>query len=124
MAHNASAAAIDTPNRPNGDHAQSNEHGLTSSNAAQSAPIENGEGQVALAAVPLHQNTRKPVPVSTEVQCHKCHWKKVRIEPSPYPPLPQRESSRPPVVVPSVISVPTPDADMVMPQYAWPLPPS
>lgn len=87
---------------------------------------ENGGAQIALAVAALHQDTRKPVPVPTEFQCHKCHSKKARKEPSPPPPSPPREVSRPPVAA-APTNVPTPDTEIThaaVSHYPWPQPPS
>jgi hypothetical protein len=83
-----------------------------------------GAGNVALAAAALHQNVRHPLQV-IEFQCHKCHWKKLRKEPTPPPAPPaQQEPPRPPIPPPPV-HAPVPDADVPRPvtQYAWPPPP-
>jgi hypothetical protein len=123
------AAPTDPSAAPNGDY-----HRDDSPQApvlvSQSTINENGGGgNMALAAAALHQNTRQPIPmpVITEFQCHKCHWKKVRKEPTPPPPAPpvQQESSRPPIPTPPVINAPVPDTDVSRSttQYAWPPPP-
>lgn len=106
-------APVDLSAAPNGDY---------------STAENGGGGNVALAAAALHQNVRHPVqtPIVTEFQCHKCHWKKVRKEPTPPPPAPpvQQEPSRPPIPA-SAVNAPVPDADVSRPmtQYAWPPPP-
>jgi hypothetical protein len=105
-------------------------YGLSQANglASQSSAVENGGGaNMALAAAALHQNTRQPVqtPVVTEFQCHKCHWKKLRREPTPPPPPPiQREESHPPMPTPPVVNAaPEPDVSRPVNQYPWPPPP-
>jgi hypothetical protein len=90
------------------------------------APNEES-GHVALAAAALHQNTEKVSVATTEFQCHQCHWKKVRKDPTPPLPPPQvaqREPSRPPI--PSSINAPPHGAEpaQTLPHYTWPQPPS
>ncbi|KAG0650609.1 SANT domain-containing 2 [Hyphodiscus hymeniophilus] len=88
-----------------------------------------GGGNMALAAAALHQNIRQPMqmPIVTEFQCHKCHWKRIRKESTPPPPAPpvQREPSRSAILAPPMVSAPASDADGPRPmtQYAWPPPP-
>ena len=108
---------------PGGDHAPSHEPPGTNGHVAQT--VETGAAHVALAAAALHQDSRKPTTVSTEVQCHKCHLNKVQIEPSP-PPVQLREVARPPIAASSTINGPATDADTVQTrtQYAWPAPPT
>lgn len=118
-----SAVSISTSAGTNGDNSSHvDELSLPNGHVTQPILNESGGGHVALAAAALHQNTQKPAPVSTDFQCHQCHWKKVQREPSPSLTAPQRDTSRPPVPVPSVISVPTPEADIAqtVPQYPWP----
>jgi hypothetical protein len=114
----------------NGDHT-SNEMPLANGNTTQSSTDEVGGSHAALAAAALTQNGSafKPGPaLPTEFQCHKCHWKKIRKEPTPPPPAPPRESPRPTVrVPPTPITISTPDPEMVqqLPSpFAWPPPPS
>jgi hypothetical protein len=108
---------VDSSMGSSGDHAPPGEPLGTA--------VETGTGHIALAAAALHQDTQKPVPVSTEAQCHKCHLNKARVEPSP-PPIQQREVSRPPIAASSTINGPATDADMIQTrtQYAWPPPPT
>ena len=125
-----SPAALGHPIAPNGDHPMDGSPQVNG-HSSQVPVVENGGGgNIALAAAALHQNTRQPVqaPVVTEFQCHKCHWKKVRREPTPpssAPPV-QREPSRPPIPVPPV-SAPAPSQEADVPrganQYAWRPPP-
>lgn len=115
----------------NGDH-HSNEPQLTNGNVSQNFTDEVGGGHAALAAAALTQNgngnTLKPVLEPTEFQCHKCHWKKIRKEPTPPPPAPPRESPRPAVrVPPAPINISTPDPELAqqLPSpFAWPHPPT
>ncbi|TAQ89792.1 hypothetical protein B7494_g1901 [Chlorociboria aeruginascens] len=112
--------AVDISTRSNGNSSQSDEPTLTNG--------ENGGGHIALAAAALHQNTRTPAPVSTELQCHQCHWKKLRKEPSPPPALvvPQPEVSRLPIPPPPQVGELPADQEVprsVVPQYTWPPPP-
>jgi hypothetical protein len=114
----------------NGDHPHPNELPLTNGHAAQVTPDEIGGIHAALAAAALTQNgsNSKSVLVPTDFQCHKCHWKKIRKEPTPPPPAPPRESSQPPArIPPAPISISTPDTEMVQPlpsPFTWPPPPS
>jgi hypothetical protein len=113
----------------NGDH-QSNELPPTNGHVAQNSTDEVGAGHAALAAAALTQNgnTLKPVQIPTEFQCHKCHWKKIRKEPTPPPPAPPRESPRPAVrVPPAPINISTPDPEVVQQlpsSFNWPPPPT
>lgn len=118
----------------NGDlvHVTGNEPASTNGHGAQDLSRENGESQIALAAAALHQDTPKTEPIPTEFQCHQCHWKGVRKEPSPPPPPPPA----PPVLreSPRVIPIPSPGMHIPVqdpePQppppipYQWPAPPS
>jgi hypothetical protein len=114
---------LDPVSLSNGDHMHLDNHSCTDS--PQNPLVENGGGHVALAAAALHQNGHKPTRLSTEFQCHKCHWKRIRRDPTPpplvSPPAPsQREASRPTIPAPPV-NVSVPDADTVqgVPSYAW-----
>ncbi|PQE20132.1 hypothetical protein CJF30_00001455 [Rutstroemia sp. NJR-2017a BBW] len=91
---------------------------------------ERPGGHVALAAAALHQNTQ---PLITEFQCHQCHWKKIRKEPTPIPAPPpiEREPSRPPPTLPppttapviTSITQPEPELNHTPHQFPWPPPP-
>ncbi|KAF4631157.1 hypothetical protein G7Y89_g6970 [Cudoniella acicularis] len=89
--------------------------------------LEDGRGNIALAAAALHQNTQGSIPLAVEFQCHKCHLrKKTKKEPTP----PPREESVKSTPTPKVIfSQPVPPAQPVQPpqslppQYTWPPPP-
>lgn len=95
---------------------------------------EKGGTQIALAAAALDQNTHKVPPVPTELQCHQCHWKKIRKQPTPTPtppPLPPpipvaTETSRPPLPIPTSapmianMPLPEPERNHVPHQYPWP----
>jgi len=85
----------------------------------------NGGSHVALAAAALHQDTHIPPSAPTEFQCHQCHWKKLRKEPSP-PPIPSpREASRPVIASPPAPSAPSIEPEVIhtIPPYSWPQPP-
>jgi hypothetical protein len=87
---------------------------------------ESGAGHVALAAAALHQNGQNPMSMSSNVQCHKCHSKKIRNEPTPAPaaPTPRDEPRLP--IPPPISSAHRADADVTStaPSYGWPQPPS
>ena len=122
------AAPVDVSATVNGDQYHLNGSSQTNGLPSHSSTAENGGGaNMALAAAALHQNTQQPVqaPVVTEFRCHKCHWKKLRKDPTPSPPPAQREESRPPVPTPPVVSAsaPEPDVPRSVNQYAWPPPP-
>jgi hypothetical protein len=95
-------------------------------------------GHAALAAAALHQDT-KPIPQEpTEFQCHKCHFRKVKREPTPPPEIPAPPPPPPaPVVpreeirlhnhIPPPIGIPPPDVEMIQAppsQHGWSQPPS
>lgn len=106
------------PSLSNGDSHHTNDLALSRGPASDS-----GAGHIALAAAALNQNGQH---VSNRFQCHKCHWKKLRKEPTPPPtPAPQREESRPPIP-PPISSAHMPDANLpsTAPPYGWPQPPT
>lgn len=118
----------------NGDQTRS--HDLPDTNGQPSRNAEqSSENHAALAAAALHQNPVKSDSLSTEVQCHQCHWKKVKKEPSPpspqpsppapTPPIIQQEATQPPTSAAATINVPIPEDEAVNPptHYAWPQPP-
>jgi hypothetical protein len=99
---------------------------------------DDSGGHAALAAAALHQNT-SPVPQEpVEFQCHKCHFKKLKREPTPMPEIPAPPPPPPAAVapreeirlhnhVPPPIGIPGPDVEMIQappPQYAWAPPPT
>lgn len=110
----------------NGDHP--NEMPLTNGHVAGNDESIGGNVALATAAVTQNGNALKLPPEPTEFQCHKCHWKKIRKEPTPPPPAPPRESPRPAVTdPPAPINIATPDPDVVQPlpsPFAWPPPPA
>ena len=90
---------------PNGDHPHSIESVLPGGPAS-----EGGAGNIALAAAALHQNGQSPI--SSKVQCHQCHKKKIRKEPTPSPaPHQQREEPRHPIP-PPISSAPRAEAEV------------
>ncbi|KAB8299281.1 hypothetical protein EYC80_001361 [Monilinia laxa] len=109
---------------------------LTNGQLPNGLMVERNGVHVALAAAALHENTQKPAPVPTEFQCHQCHWKKIRKQPTPTPtpspiPIPiasDREVSRPPVPLPIPTSAPVianipppePERHHAPHQYPWP----
>jgi hypothetical protein len=112
-----STTAGDSLNTSNGDQIHPHDPQLTNGygiNPGDETPGAN----VALAAAALHQNTEKFISVPTEFQCHQCHWKKLRKEPTP--PSPEG-TSRPPTRA----TLSNSDADPVPapPHYTWPPPP-
>lgn len=84
-----------------------------------------GETHAALAAAALYQNNGNGLFVPTEFQCHQCHWKKIKKEPTPPPPevRQQQQPVRPQVrASPSVVHIPTPDREILQPlqsPYSW-----
>jgi hypothetical protein len=110
----------------NGDTTYLNELPQVNGHAPQSSTVENGAGPVALAAAALDQNTRGPVQelAPTVFQCHKCHWKKTRRDPTPPPAPPQRDVSVPLAPTPVAVSAPAPEAaaPQTVPHYPWPSP--
>ena len=132
-AENQASAPLVVSIETNGDSDMLNNNSQPPPNPAQSS-----ENNLALAAAALHRNPTKPEPVSTEVQCHQCHWKKVKKEPTPVSPPPpppapiasvaHQEASQLPVPVAAAasVSVPNPEDEAVnIPaHYAWPQPPS
>lgn len=108
---------VTIPGLPNGDHRTYGHESVLPGVATS----ESGTGHVALAAAALHQNGHNSVPNSSNFQCHKCHWKKMRKEPTPAPAaLPPREESRlsiPPPVSGAAIA----DANIssAVPPYGW-----
>jgi hypothetical protein len=132
------SAVIDGPLMTNGDHVYgSNESPLVNGHAPLESPRENGDSNVALAAAALVQDTAKTVPVPTEFQCHQCHWKGVRKEPTPPPPPPPppppvlpvlRDSPRVATAIPSPsvhapVQEPEPSQPLPIP-YQWSAPPT
>jgi hypothetical protein len=119
----------DDPAITNGDHPHTNELPLTNGHVAQTTVDDAGGNHAALAAAALTQNgsAAKLVPVPTEFQCHKCHWKKIRKDPTPPPQAPPRESPRPPVrIPPAPINIST-DSEVAQPlptPFTWPPPPT
>ena len=126
----SSTALADLSDASNGDYLMMDVSPRAPGPVSQISAGENGGGgNMALAAAALHQNLRQPVqpPIVTDFQCHKCHWKKIRKEPTP-PPLAAptvQESSRAPIPPPHMVNATVPDADASrsMTQYAWPPPP-
>ncbi|RAL66939.1 hypothetical protein DID88_007721 [Monilinia fructigena] len=118
------------------DPTTSDSPALTNGQLPNGLMVERNGVHVALAAAALHQNTQKPAPVPTEFQCHQCHWKKIRKQPTPTPtpspiPIPiasDREVSRPPVPLPIPTSAPVianipplePERHRAPHQYPWP----
>ncbi|APA09201.1 hypothetical protein sscle_04g039710 [Sclerotinia sclerotiorum 1980 UF-70] len=118
------------------DPTKSESPGLTNGNLPNGLTGERNGVHVALAAAALDQNTQKPAPVPTEFQCHQCHWKKIRKQPTPTPtppPIPvpitiDREVSRPPAPLPiatpapviASISQPEHERNHAPHQYPWP----
>jgi len=105
------------PSLPNGDHTHVHESVLPGV-----ASSESGAGHVALAAAALHQNGQSPMPSSSNFQCHKCHWKKIRKEPTPAPvALPPRDESRLPIPL-QMSGAPMADTNIAptAPSYGWP----
>ncbi|PVH88375.1 hypothetical protein DL98DRAFT_478246 [Cadophora sp. DSE1049] len=123
-----SEPAADVSMGEDSEQAPINELPLTNGHAANGSPEDTGGSNVALAAAALHRNPTKPVTLPTEFQCHQCHWKKIRKEPSP-PPPPQaapREPSRPPLDFIQPPRIPTPEPELVQPPpapFVWPPPP-
>ncbi|KAG9230211.1 hypothetical protein BJ875DRAFT_472824 [Amylocarpus encephaloides] len=87
------------------------------------------EHNAALAAAALHQDTKPQGP--KEFQCHKCHFRKVRREPTPAPPppplappapAPLREEPRLPASAAHTDDILSPDVDMpnAPPYQPWP----
>jgi hypothetical protein len=112
----------------NGDY-HSDELPLTNGHVAPNSTSEVGGGHAALAAAALTQNGNalNPPQAPTQFQCHKCHWKKIRKDPTPppaAPPLPPRESPRPVArAPPAPIAISTPDPELVqqLPSpFTWP----
>lgn len=109
---------------------------LSAGGQSPSGSSQHGENHVALAAAALYQDPIDLEVISTEVQCHQCHWRKVKKEPPPPSPLP----SPPPAPVPQQDAAPLPALplsalDVVVPNpeneaanppahYAWPLAPT
>jgi hypothetical protein len=106
--------------------------------SAESLGDDSG-GHAALAAAALHQDTKPSHQEPIEFQCHKCHFKKVKREPTPVPEPPTPPPAPVPVVpreeirlhnhIPPPIGIPPPDVEMnqaprVPPGYAWQVPPS
>ncbi|PMD31139.1 hypothetical protein L207DRAFT_640895 [Hyaloscypha variabilis F] len=111
----------------NGDQ-HPNEMPLTNGHVAGNDEVVGGHIALAAAALTQNGNTLQPLIEPKEFQCHKCHWKKIRKEPTPPPPAPRRESPRPVVrEPPAPINISTTDPDMVqqLPSpFAWPPPPA
>ncbi|KAH8815068.1 hypothetical protein F5884DRAFT_163041 [Xylogone sp. PMI_703] len=106
----------------NGDTANINDPPLTNGHPVSGPLTENGGAHIAIAAAALHENTRKPIPGSTKYQCHQCHWKRGRKEPTPPTAPAPRELSRPPTSNgPTSSNGPGPDADIpqVVSTYSW-----
>lgn len=113
------------------DQFHSNGHLLTNGHVTIEPGEESSGGHIALAAAALHQNPARSISVQTEFQCHKCHIKKKRKEPSPPPPVSvPRESSRPPIPTPLPTAAVLPrEVDIIPPPqhhspYAWANPPA
>ncbi|PBP22403.1 BAH domain-containing protein [Diplocarpon rosae] len=115
-----------------GNQAQVNDLPLTNGHAANSSAEMTGGTNVALAAAALHRNPVKSLAVSTEFQCHRCHWDKVRKRsptpppPPPPPSHPPRESSRPPFGMTESARISTPEPEPAQPapaSFSWPPPP-
>jgi hypothetical protein len=117
IADEPSATYEDSLNVPNSDQIHPNDSQLTNGHGINPSNGNTGVN-VALAAAALHQNTEKSAPIPTEFQCHQCHWRKLRKEPTP--PLPEAlgESSRPPTGTP--LSNPEADPAPAPTHYAWP----
>lgn len=121
-----------------GEHQTNGVH-INDSQVSREPLSNDSAGHAALAAAALHQNTQPVPPEIVEYQCHKCHLKKLKREPSPPPPaaippppppVVQREESRPPNVMSQTqIGAPLPEQEMppTIPHsspYAWAPPPS
>ncbi len=110
----------------NGEQNHGEESQLASGLGSQAASQENGEGPAALAAAALHQEPAKLPSVPTEFQCHQCHWRGIRKEPTPPPEPSPRESPLQPAGLP-ISSVNTPTESQptrgLAPQF-WPVPPA
>lgn len=99
-----------------GEHSSSDRIQSTEDQFSVDILGESGGSHVALATAALHQNTPEEPKESTEFQCHQCHWNKVQKEPTPPPPVKQRETSRPPTNgIPTAYTAPAPDP----PPHAW-----
>ena len=111
-------------------HTKSESPYFTNSHLSNGLAGERNGVHVALAAAALHQNTQKPASPPTEFQCHQCHWKKIRKEPTPIPVASDREASRPPAPAPlppptpapiiASIPPPEPERNHAAHQYPWP----
>ncbi|EKD19300.1 uncharacterized protein L3040_009260 [Drepanopeziza brunnea f. sp. 'multigermtubi'] len=108
----------------NGDLGHASDAPLTNGHTTNDSGEETGGTNVALAAAALHRNP-KTVALSTEFQCHQCHYDRVRKNsPTPLPPPPvpaTRETSRPPPSIPAPIPVTEPDLSQPAPSpQVWP----
>ncbi|KAM0125562.1 hypothetical protein ACHAP3_009677 [Botrytis cinerea] len=117
------------------DPTKSESPGLANGHLPSAPTGERSGAHVALAAAALDQNTKKPA-LPTEFQCHQCHWKKIRKQPTPIPtppPMPivmasDREVSRPPAPLPIptstpiIANIPPPELERnhTPHQYPWP----
>ncbi|KAK0126255.1 putative PHD type zinc finger protein with BAH domain-containing protein [Cadophora gregata] len=122
-----SEPAADVPMMIDSEQAPIRELPLTNGHAANGSPEDTGGTNVALAAAALHQNPAKLI-TPTEFQCHQCHWKKIRKEPTPPPPPTSttREPSRPPLDFSQPPRIATPEPEMGQPPpapFVWPPPP-
>lgn len=98
---------------------------MVNGNGTQEVSQENGESHVALAVAALEDTVKTPPPRPAEFQCHQCHWKKIRKEPTPPPPPPPpapRESPRLPISMPA--APPDVEPSQPLPPSYWPAPPS
>ncbi|KAK6587193.1 hypothetical protein PZA11_000483 [Diplocarpon coronariae] len=114
------------------DRAHSDDLPLTNGHAENGSPEVIGGTNVALAAAALHRNPVHPIAVSTEFQCHQCHWDKIRKHsPSPPPPPPPSvhaptESSRPLFGIAELTRISTSEPELARPasaSFSWPPPP-
>ena len=123
------AASVDFHSAPNGDYDTDGSLHATGLVSHGQSSDNGGGSNMALAAAALHQNVRQPAQQSifTDFQCHKCHWKKTRKEPTPPNPAPpvQQDPSRTPIPTQPVVNANASDAGVPrsMTQYPWPPPP-
>lgn len=124
----ASEPLVDVSMSVDSEQALAKEVPLTNGHAANGVSEDTGGSNVALAAAALHRNPSKLVALPTEFQCHQCHWKKIRKEPTPPPSVPAapRDSSRPPLDLVQPLQIPTPEPELIQPPpapFVWPPPP-
>ncbi|KAL3417239.1 phd finger and bah domain protein [Phlyctema vagabunda] len=94
--------------------------------------VDENNGNVALAVAALGRDVQTASPQPLEYQCHKCHIKKVRREPTPKveAPSPAVQQETLPAPAPTIQPIPaplpsiTPEVSQpVQQQYNWPQPP-